>query len=68
MANRKILFKSDNITVVEVIKNQCSKEKNLMHLIRLLVFVSLSIVLYYIFLAIIMYSLRLSIFQANTMY
>ena len=34
MANRKILFMSDNMAVVEVINKQSSKEKCLMHLLR----------------------------------
>ena len=42
MANRKILFMSDNMAVVEVINKQSSKEKNLMHLLRRLVMVCLS--------------------------
>lgn len=42
MANRKILFMSDNMAVVEVINKQSSKEKCLMHLLRRLVLVCLS--------------------------
>lgn len=42
MANRKILFMSDNMAVVEVINKQSSREKHLMHLLRRLVLVCLS--------------------------
>lgn len=42
MANKKILFMSDNMAVVEVINKQTSREKNLMHLLRRLVLVCLS--------------------------
>lgn len=60
MANRKILFMSDNMAVVEVINKQstCSKEKCLMHLLRRLVLACLSKT----------YSLRQSIFLVNIMW
>lgn len=58
MTNRKILFMSDNMAVVEVINKQSSKEKCLMHLLRRLVLVCLSKT----------YSLRQSIFLVNVMW
>jgi hypothetical protein len=42
MSNRKILFLSDNMVVVEMKKKKSNKEENLMHLLRRLVSVCLS--------------------------